>query len=155
MKRRRVLATLGAGFSVAGCLSDGSTPNGTDPDTPDNTDTAFSIGATDDDVGAHGLTVRNAGDSSRIVELRIGDAETGETLLDRSYSLADGGEISGELREPAEYEVRIDVPEGGTGHVTTVGYFDTCNEYETIVTITADGTITSETLRTDLECSSG
>jgi hypothetical protein len=52
----------------------------------------------------------------------------------------------------AEYEVRVALPDVNEEHVTTVDYFDTCNEYETIVAFTPDGMLTSETLTTYLAC---
>lgn len=152
MERRRVLAVLGASLSVAGCLSEAPMANESAPDTPDEADTAFSIGAPNDDVNAHGLTVQNTGDTSRRVALRVSEPAIDETHLDRTYSLTDGGEIRGELRGPAVYEVSVSLAAEGNQRLVSVDYFDTCNEYETIVSITQDGTITGETLTTDLEC---
>jgi hypothetical protein len=154
MKRRRVLVVLGTSLTVAGCLSDGSTENSTDPDSPDNRDTLFTVATGRDEVNAHVLTVQNTDTTSRTVQLHITDVATDEALLDRSYSLASGEKIRGELRGPAEYVVRITLPEIGSEAIITVDYFDTCNEYETIATIARDRTITSETLRTDVECGS-
>jgi len=175
MQRRRFLAAVGASIALAGCGSQDSasgddpgtdTPSNADPtdtsagspaETPDPTDTdppdGFALGETSGDHNPHGLTVRNDGEDARTVDLRVTDADTDETLLDRSYSLAAGGGISGELRGPATYDVRVAIPE--TEHETTVAYFDTCNTYGTTVTIDAGGSITSEMIRTLVACDPG
>lgn len=152
MKRRRILIFMSAGLSIPGCLAVDQTGDGSATATPATGDTSFSIGALVEGVHAHRLTVQNAGDTSRLIELRIRNTEVDETRLARSIRLTGGGKLSGELRRPAEYEVRVTLPNLGEAHVTTVDYFDTCNEYETIVAITPDGMLTSETLTTDLEC---
>lgn len=152
MKRRNVLFSFGACLSIAGCLSNEPTGNGPGTATPANGNTDFSIGTTTDEVHAHRLTVLNSDDSSRLVELHIRDVASDEIRLDRLITLEKGGEISGELRQPAEYEVRITLPNAEVEHVTTVDYFDTCNEYETMVAINPGGMLTSETLTTDLAC---
>jgi hypothetical protein len=172
MQRRRFLATVGASFTVAGCLSRGSMPGSGSTDTPtpsgepnetatptearDSTETAttneFALGETTGDVNPHGLTVRNEGDDSRTVELTVSDAETDETLLTRSYSLDGDEAVSGELRGPATYEVRVTFPEEGTEHATMIDYFDTCNSYGTTVSIDEDGSITSRTITTLVAC---
>lgn len=174
MKRRRFLAAVAASLSLAGCGSRGptsadgpgtSTPAGTDPgdtdpenttETTDPTGTdppdARGVGETTSEVNPHGLTVRNDGEDTRTVELQITNADTDETLLDRSYTLGSEEEVSSELRGPATYDVRVAVPEAETEHVTTVDYFDTCNSYGTTVRIHPDGTITSETIRTLIAC---
>jgi hypothetical protein len=182
MKRRRFLAAVGASFTVAGCLSRGSgpgtgptdtaSPEGTDPDptatptgAPGGTATpvgttdpggtpadGFTLGETTGDVNPHGLTLENEGEDARTAELTVSDADTDETLLDRSYSLKAGEDVSGELRGPAAYHVRVTLPEEGTEHGTTVEYFDTCNSYGTTVIVDADGSITSRTIRTLVAC---
>jgi hypothetical protein len=173
MKRRRFLAAVGASLTLAGCGSQGSAP-GDDPgtSTPENTDPGgtdpgsptetvgapatdpdgFTLGETTSDANPHELRVTNDGDGTRTVNLRITDSGTTETLLDRSFFLGVDGEISGELRGPATYEVRVTVSGKGTEHVTTVGYFDICNEYGTTVTIDANGSMTSQMYRTDARC---
>lgn len=152
MKRRHVLTALGASLSVAGCLSAGPTATETDSTTPDMTDTPFRIGGSNADVTPHDLTVRNDGNTSRVVTLQIRNLATDETLLDTRYSIGSGSEIHGELRGPATYEVRVTLDDTAQTSVTSVDYFDTCNEYGTIITISVDGSITSETMRTDVEC---
>ncbi len=167
MKRRRFLAAVGVGLSLAGCGSRGPTPDAStptnsdpadaDPESPVTTDPAgtdppegFALGETTGEFNPHGLTVRTDGEDTWPVELRITDADTDETLLDRSYTLGAEELVNGTLRGPATYDVRVAIPE--TEHVTTVEYFDTCNEYGTTVTIHADGTITSETISTLIAC---
>lgn len=152
MYRRRVLISTGTILSFVGCLSDTPVRNDGGTDTLITGDTAFVIGPVTEDVNPHGLTVRNDGGTSRIVQLRIRDAETAESLLEETYTLDNGTEIRGELRGPDAYQVRVNPKNVGMEHVTIVDYFDTCNEYGTIVTIPANGPITSETLTTDLEC---
>jgi len=166
MKRRRLLVALGGSLTLAGCLSRGSEPGesaqptddtGAPTDTPDPGPTAsgtFHVGETTGDANPHGLTVHNEGDTPRSVDLRIVDTDTGETLLDQSYSIGAGEAIGGELRGPDGYEVRVEVTDAGTEHVTTVEYFDTCNDYGTTVTIAPDGSLSSETISTLLECDS-
>ena len=173
MRRRTFLAAVGASIGLAGCTSRGSTPEsnpGTDTGTPEGTDTAtpagadpaamqpsdgFTLGETTGDVNPHGLTVRNDGEDSRTIDLTISDADTGETLLDRTYSLGSGERIEGELRGPAAYDVGVEVTAAGTEHVTTVDHFDTCNEYGTTVTIAADGTMESQLITTLVACDPG
>jgi hypothetical protein len=182
MRRRRFLAGVGASLAVTGCLSRGAGPGSdpTDTDPPESTDPdptatptgapeatatpvgtpdqgeppadGFAIGETTGDVNPHGLTLENESDDPRTVELTVSDADTEETLLDRSYSLEASENVSGELRGPAAYHVRVALPEEGTEHATTVEYFDTCNSYGTTVTIDADGSITSRTIRTLVAC---
>jgi len=174
MKRRRLLAALGGSLALAGCLSRGSEPGITDsptgstgsagtdsPEAGDPTGTSsagtwsdpdpFSLGEAGG-ANPHELTVDNSGDVARTVELRITDVERESILLDRSYTLPPGEGIGGSLRGPAEYEVRVALPGAGTEHVTTVDYFDTCNDYGTEVTIGADGSLSSETFTTAMEC---
>ena len=157
MKRRRLLAALGGSLALAGCLSRGSGPGATE--TPDPTATppsdGFALGETADDANPHELRVTNDGDGTRTVGLRISDSGTGEPLLDRSFSLGADGEISGELRGPATYEVRVTVSETGTEHVTTVEYFDTCNDYGTHVTIDSGGAVSMNPFSTAALCDSG
>jgi hypothetical protein len=154
MERRRFLAAVGVSFTLAGCLSRGSGPGRTE--TPDPTATppsdGFALGETTDDANPHELRVTNDGDGTRTIDLRITDSGGGETLLDRSFSLGADGEISGELRGPATYEVRVAVSGTEAEHVTTVEYFDTCNTYRTTVTIDPDGSMTSQMFRTDARC---
>lgn len=152
MYRRRFLVLTGTILSLVGCLSDTSVRNDRGTDTLTTGDTAFVIGPFNEEVNPHDLTVRNDGVTSRIVQIRIRDAETAESLLEETYTLDDGSEIRGELRGHAAYQVRVNLQNVGMEHVTTVDYFDTCNEYGTIVTIPANGPITSETMTTDLEC---
>lgn len=154
---------LGVGGPVAGCLSENKATN-PDTNTAAHSDTemcttgentslkGFSVGETTSDTNPHGLTVHNDADSSRTVIVHITDTETNETLRDRSCSLGGGKDISGELGGSAEYRVTVTVPDSGMEHDTMVDYFDTCNDYGTTVTISPDGTITSETVRTEREC---
>jgi predicted small lipoprotein YifL len=169
MKRRRFLAAVGVGLSLAGCGSRGPTPDAStptdsdpadaDPESPATTDPAgtdppegFALGETTGDVNPHGLSVRNDGQDTRTVDLRITDADTNETLLNRSYTLGAEEAVSGKLRGPGTYEVRVAVPVVETEHQTTVAYFDTCNEYGTTAIVDADGSITSETISTLIAC---
>lgn len=163
MRRRKCIATLGASILVAGCLSELEV-DGPDTNTTDDSDTetsaagkktsdeAFSVGDTTGEVNPHELTVQNDGNRSRTIALRITDTETDETRLDRSWSLGGGEYINRELRGPAEYRVTVTVPDTGTEHVRKVGYFDTCNDYRTTVTISTGGTVTSESIRTEAAC---
>jgi len=152
MRRRRFLVVLGASLPLAGCLSRGSTPDSGPPsETPEPTGTptdpgasrsdAFALGETTDDHNPHGLSVENRGDTVRAIDLRVTDAEAGETLLDRSYRLGGGEGVDGDLRGPAIYEVRVAVPDAGTERVVTIDHFDTCNSYGTTVAIAPDGTV--------------
>jgi len=153
---------LTATLSIAGCLSrDSDSGESNDPTEVDSDPTtpvpgtssgAFTLGEPTDDVNPHTLTVQNDGNTSRTVGLRITDADTGEALLNQSYSIDGGREVAGELHGPAEYEVQVAVPDAGTEHITTVSYFDTCNDYETSVTVASDGTLFSRTMKTDQEC---
>jgi hypothetical protein len=175
MKRRRFLAAAGVSLGVAGCLSRESEPGGTNPgtDTPTAGDTdetatktpgetpgsggtppsdGFELGETIGDVNPHEFRVSNDGDVSRTVDLRITDAETDGTLLDQSYTLPAKGNIAGLLRGPAEYDVRVAVPGTGTEHVTTIDLFDTCNDYGTNVTVGPDGSVSSQTFTTAMDC---
>jgi hypothetical protein len=155
MRRRRFLAAAGASLVLAGCGSQDSTAGGdpgTDTRRMDRDD--FTLGEATDDANPHELRVTNDGDGTRTVTLRITGSGTTETLLDRSFSLGVDGEISGELRGPATYEVRVTVPDAETEHLTTVDYFDTCNDYGTTVTIDASGSMTSQMFRTDAMCPS-
>ncbi|WP_339104764.1 hypothetical protein [Haloterrigena salinisoli] len=168
MRRRKYIVVLGASIPVAGCLSEikaagpnanESRPDGTETDTntrddsdTETSDEAFGVGNTTGEANPHKLTVQNDGDRSWTIALRITDAETDETLVERSYSLGGREDINGELRGPAEYRVTVTVPDTGTEHVRKVGYFDTCNDYRTTVTISPDGTVTSDSIRTEAGC---
>lgn len=162
MRRRGFIAALGAGILSAGCLSerDGAGPSANttnDSDlemctTGENPLEAFRLGESTTEINPHRLTIQNDGDSSRTVSLHITDADLDEALLNRSCLLGGSKDISGELREPAEYRVTVTLPDSGREHDTIVDYFDTCNDYGTTVTLSPDGTITSETMRTEIEC---
>ncbi len=162
MKRREFIISLGAGVLSTGCLSDS---DATDPDTTTTDYSAiemcatgtdaldgFSIGESTDSINPHGLTVQNDGDTPRTVTLRIIDTEFDKTYLNQSCSLDSGEAVSGKLRGTTEYRVTVTLHKTGMAHNTNVAYFDTCNDYETTVTLSPEGTITSETMRTEIEC---
>lgn len=162
MRRRGFIAALGAGILSAGCLSEreagGPNANTTDASdaelctTGENALEGFRVGDPTNDSNPHGLTIQNDGDISRTVSLRITDAGGNESLLDRSCLLGAGTDISGKLREPAEYGVTVTLPDSRKRHDTIVDYFDSCNDYRTTVRLSPDGTITSETVRTEVAC---
>ncbi len=156
MRRRKYIAALGASIPVAGCLSaneaEDPDTNATDDTNTETSDGAFSVGDTTGKVNPHELTIQNDSDRSRTITLRVTDTETDETLLDRSYSLGGGESINGELRGPAEYRVTATLSDTGTEHVRKVGNYDTCNDHWTTVTISLDGTVTSESIRTQAAC---
>jgi hypothetical protein len=164
MRRRGYITVLGVGILSAGCLSerDGAgpstnTPNDADLEmctTGENALEGFSVGESTTDINPHELTIQNDGDSSRTISLRITNADLDEALLDRSCLLGAGKDISGELREPAEYRVAVTMSDSEREHVTSVDYFDTCNDYVTTVTLSPEGTITSETVTTEVACDS-
>ena len=162
MNRRRFLSASTAPLLIAGCLSSNSNPgepndstettlNTTTPEPGARSD-AFTLGEATDDVNPHRLTVRNDGDTTRTVGLQITDTDTDEVLLNESYAIDGGGDVAGELHGPAEYEVQVRVPAASTEHITTVDYFDTCNDYDTTVTVAPDETLSSRMMKTDLAC---
>jgi hypothetical protein len=124
-------------------------PGGTPPSEP------FTVGETTGDVNPHGLTIRNDAGRAFSARLRITDAETDETLFEETYLLEAGASADGDLRGPATYEVRVEISRADAVHTTTVGYFDTCNDYGTTVTIGTGATFSTETVKTDAYCGDG
>lgn len=47
------------------------------------------------------------------------------------------------------------IPRADAVHTTTVGYFDTCNDYSTTVTIGTGAMFSTETVKTDAYCGDG
>lgn len=185
MKRRRLLGTLAGTLAFAGCTSptsetdgpattddttqsttDGTTstpPGETSPDgTPETTTRppetrvdSFSIGESVGDVNPLGVTIRNEDSGARVVSLQVTATADENELLDATYSVPPEGRVTGEIRTPADYEIRAAVPRAETETAETIeeGLFDTCNGYGTSITIGPGGELSSRTFTTLVKCS--
>jgi len=172
MKRRELLGTgavalLGMGgiTAIATTAGDplGRTPVGHDWDKSfpyDDLETidTFAIGEPTDEFNPCGATVRNADTAPRRIAIRVVDTVRDEVLFDRSYTLAGGEQVSGELRTYTDYQIRVGLPNqsslGGSEHVEAVSHsaFDTCNEYGTTATVWSTRSITSKFVSTTAGC---
>lgn len=120
-------------------------------DTPPN---QFVVGEPTGEINPLGVTIRNEGGSARTVELTITDTKREKRLLQETVSVAVDGRVTGEIRAPSDYEVRAEVPEAGTDVVEEVdeGLFDSCNGYNTTVTVESGGELTAQTVTTLVLC---
>ncbi|QPV63460.1 hypothetical protein I7X12_02150 [Halosimplex litoreum] len=152
--RRRVLlvaAVLVGGLVLSGC---GAPLSGDErePIPVDGSGQSFAIGDPVEDVSPHTVTVVNDGNEIRTVAVSVAVPVRNETLLNRSYSLAPGERVRGELRRPAYYELAVDLPRREATHSDAIETFDHCNSYGTTVQIRSDGSLSARTGSTLAGC---
>lgn len=121
-------------------------PQGTDDSAPgDDTGSeqrsaAFTVGDASGEVSPLAVEIRNERSSARTVEVVVEDTRRGAVRVGRQYTLPPGGEVSGEIRAPSDYEIRVTLPDRDREAVETVArsLFDTCNDYGTTVRIESE-----------------
>ena len=119
---------------------------------------SFAIGEKTPEFNPCGMTIRNADTSPRPIEFQIYDTIRNKLLLDKSYELAGGERISGELRTYTDYEIHVSLSEksslGQSQHVESIQHsvYDTCNEYGDTITVWENGSITSNFTSTTEGC---
>lgn len=184
MNRRSLLAATGAALAaLAGCATleadtgsgpgaSGSTPTATPRDDitprypepthdadaafgpPESTDANLEVGEQSEKVDSHGVSIENAADVPRNLELRVADRADGSIPIERTIEVSPNGGISISLLEPSDYLIDLGVPAKGTGASIEIGpgYFD-CNASTTHVDVSDSGRVTATTFSTTMGCS--
>lgn len=184
MNRRTLLSAMATGVgALAGCSALGagpetepeaneSTPSVTPDDeiepryaeptrdsdavfeTPERTDARLEVGEGGEDIDSHGVTVENAADEPRDLELRVADRTDGSIPIEQPYEVSARGGVSIALLEPSNYLLDVGVPATETGASIEIGpgNFD-CNASTTHVEVAAHGRISASTISTAMACS--
>jgi excinuclease UvrABC ATPase subunit len=177
MKRRAVLATLGASFvpSTTGCTALGqSSPaeeETSDQQPKTSTTTAVNDAQTmefdpgrvveeiklgdqpspEEEFRPHSLTVWNKASNKQGIQMKITTAK--ETVLDKEYDLPADTAITVVLQDSAEYIAVLQSEESEASIKIEEKWFD-CNHSSTNVVLNESGQFTSEFVTTWLECGS-
>lgn len=125
---------------------------------PARTDASRTVGDRNAGSGSdrsHALEIWNAASEPRTLEVRVTDRREESTAVDEAFEVSADGSVSISFVEPSSYLVDVGVAAIGTGASLTVGSgaID-CNASSTYVRVGPDGTFTSSSFSTMVECPS-
>ncbi len=129
----------------------------TTPDRPDEPFETMQVGSRDgvldpENNEPHAVTVTNAADEPRTMEVHVRRSDDSSTSERRSWEFPAHGWVRLKLLRPAEHQVSVAVDGETVGTVDVDrSYFD-CNSSTTNVTVTADGDVESEMISTAMGC---